>query len=57
MHTVVLSDMQGRVLRTMRGNGTTRLELQREHLSNGVYTVRLINASGATEESLRLVLE
>ena len=49
-------DVNGRMVRTLRGQGTNTLEIQREGLPAGLYLVQVLRASG-TSETTRLVVE
>lgn len=55
--TVLISDMEGRIIRSMRGNGSRQLEIHKNELAVGIYTVRLMLESGVTQSTLRLVVE
>jgi hypothetical protein len=53
---IELMDVNGRVLRTMNGNGTRELLIERGHLESGVYLLRVMRAAEHLG-SARLVLE
>lgn len=56
-HTITLCDAQGRVLHSMNGNGSDRIQIQRGQLAAGLYVVNILSAMGSTEARLRLMIE
>ena len=40
-------DMDGRIVRSMRGNGTHQVRIQRDDLRSGMYLLRILPASGS----------
>ncbi len=56
-HRIVLSDAQGRVVRTMSGADKDRLPIHRNNLDAGLYTVQVLDARGAVKGRIRIVLE
>jgi len=55
-HRIELLDAQGRVLRSMRGNGTKELLFDRGDLASGLYLVR-ISRNGSVLATVRVVAE
>jgi len=56
-HVVQLCDVQGRALRTLKSNNEGQVLIDRGSLSAGLYLVRVLSATGAVQETLRLVAE
>lgn len=56
-HTIVVCDVQGRIQRSFAGHGTLWLEIPREGMATGIYTVRILSGHGPMEAMLRLVVE
>lgn len=54
---IVLSDVEGRILRSSPGNGSLQVDLAREGLSSGLYFARIVSSTGMTEATLRLIVE
>lgn len=55
-HTIEVIDVNGRLVRTIAGNGSRELVLQRDALPAGLYVVRVHNAAG-TVGSIRMVVD
>ncbi len=55
-HTILITDLQGRLIRTMEEPGQRQLEITRQGLTAGVYVVRITN-EGQNVGSLLLVVE
>lgn len=55
-HVVDVIDLQGRVLRTMKGSGTDQLMLDRAELASGLYLVR-VTKEGVQQGSIRFVVQ
>jgi hypothetical protein len=53
---VELVDLHGRVVRTLQGNGTREVIIDRGDLASGIYTVRVIDADGLAATA-RLVVQ
>ena len=52
---IELVDVNGRVVRTMNGNGSRELRIERGHLESGMYVLRVMDAN-ATTGAVRLVI-
>lgn len=53
---VQVVDVNGRVMRSIRGNGTRAMNIERDGLDAGIYVLRIIN-EGSLGATVRLVLE
>ena len=53
---IVLADASGRLLRTMPGNGSREVLIERAHLESGLYVVRVMRG-GEHLGSARMIVE
>ncbi len=54
---IVLCNVEGRILRSLTGNGSMGVEIARDDLSSGLYFARILSSSGTTEATVRLIVE
>ena len=53
---IELMDVNGRIVRTMNGNGTREVRIERKGISSGLYLFRVLDADGSSAQ-VRLVVD